>query len=445
MDYKIIFAIVATIISVVSFFPYLRDIFKLKTKPHTYTWLIWFITQGIAVAGIYYGGGGIGALELTISTTLVALVLIFSFKYGTTNITKTDTFILIIALLAIVVWWKLDNPLAAVLIVATIDVLGFIPSLRKSFYDPWSETVITWVGFAIGNCFAILALREYNLLTLSYIVSIATTNAILAIVCIVRRRSIPKHPEKTNISLQFTDPRLVSTYDSLNALGDDSDFWLSEIEKLSPQTIIDLGCGTGLLTCELAKRGYTMIGVEPARAMLDIARQKPYADKVQWIEGGYEKFEGLQADLILMTSHVAQFFLDDSEWQAMLKASYKALTPGGHIMFDSRTPIFPPYQTWPTEASPRRVEDPKVGSIDWWYKLLEIKNNRVKYQLSYHFINSNETVTSTDELIFRSQEEIKKSLESEGFKLKTIYGDWDGSPATPSSEEMIFVAIKPTN
>lgn len=127
--------------------------------------------------------------------------------------------------------------------------------------------------------------------------------------------------DSNTTSKQFSDPLLVSAYDALNAFGDDSDFWLREIERLSPKTIIDLGCGTGLLTCELAKRGYNMIGVEPAGKMLDIARKKPYADKVQWIEGGYEQFEGLKADMILMTSHVAQFFLDDDKWEAMLKAA----------------------------------------------------------------------------------------------------------------------------
>ncbi len=121
-------------------------------------------------------------------------------------------------------------------------------------------------------------------------------------------------------SKQFSNPLLVSAYDALKDLGEDSDFWLKEIERLAPKTIIDLGCGTGLLTCELAKRGYNMIGIEPAGKMLDIARTKPHADKVQWIEGGYEKFGDLKADMVLMTSHVAQFFLDDKEWQAMLKA-----------------------------------------------------------------------------------------------------------------------------
>lgn len=243
-------------------------------------------------------------------------------------------------------------------------------------------------------------------------------------------------------STQFSNPRLVASYDALNALGDDSEFFCQRAKELSATTIIDLGCGTGLLTCELAKRGHKMIGVEPAGAMLEIARHKPYAEKVQWIEGGYEKFERLQADMVLMTSHVVQFFLNDDEWQAMLKAAHKALNPGGHIVFDSRTPIFPPYQTWPTEASPRRVEDPTVGPIDWWYKLLEIKDSRVRYQLYYHFINSHETVVSTDELIFRSRDKLTKSLEDAGFKVETVYGDWDSSLATPTSPEMIFVATR---
>ncbi len=243
-------------------------------------------------------------------------------------------------------------------------------------------------------------------------------------------------------SRQFSDPRLVAAYDSLNSLGEDSDFWLAEIEKLSPKTIVDLGCGTGLLTCELARRDYSVIGVEPAGAMLDIARKKPYANKVQWTEGGYEKFDGFKADMVLMTSHVAQFFLNDNEWQAMLKATYKVLNKGGHILFDSRTPIFPPYQTWPTAEFPRRVVDPNTGPIDWWYKLLGIKDNRVKYQLYYHFINSDEIVVSTDELVFRSREELTKSLESEGYKVQAVYGGWDGKLASPESEEMIFEAIK---
>ena len=243
------------------------------------------------------------------------------------------------------------------------------------------------------------------------------------------------------VSIQFTDSRLVAAYDVLNTLGDDSEFFCQLAAKLSASMIIDLGCGTGLLTCELAKRGHNMIGIEPAAAMLDIARHKQYGEQVQWIKGSYEKFDGLKVDMVLMTSHVVQFFLDDNEWKTMLHAAHKTLRPSGHIVFDSRTPIFPPYQTWPTEESPRRVEDPILGPIDWWYKLLEIKDNRVRYELHYHFINPDEIVVSTDELIFRSQDELTESLSDAGFSVEQVYGDWDASLATPTSPEMIFVAI----
>jgi hypothetical protein len=190
MDVKIILSIIAALVGTASFYPYLRDVINHKTKPHSYTWLIWVITQGTAIGGIWYGGGGIGALGLITGTVLVFVVFLSSLKYGTKNITKTDTAILITALLAIFVWWKLNNPLAAVLMVSAVDVLGYIPSYRKSFQEPWSETVITWVGFVIGNIFAILSLREYNLLTLSYIVSITFANTLLAVICLIRRQYV---------------------------------------------------------------------------------------------------------------------------------------------------------------------------------------------------------------------------------------------------------------
>ena len=126
----------------------------------------------------------------------------------------------------------------------------------------------------------------------------------------------------------------------------------------------------------------------------------------------------------------------------MLVASHKALKVGGHIIFDSRPPIFPPYQNWPTQITPRRVKDSALGSIDWYYKLLEIKDNRVRYELHFHFINTDKKITSTDELIFRSKDELTESLKDAGFKIEIVYGDWDSSLVTPISPEMIFVAKK---
>ena len=193
IDIKIIFAALATVIAVTgAFLPYLRDMFRRKAKPHAYTWLIWSITQGTAVAGLIYGEGGWGAVALIIGTAFCFLIFLLSFKYGTRNITKGDTVVLIAALSAIVVWWQLESPLLAVFMVSVIDVLGYIPSFRKTFEEPWTEPPIPWAVFSFSNVFTILALNEYNLLTLTYIVAITSANIALLTICLVRRRVIPK-------------------------------------------------------------------------------------------------------------------------------------------------------------------------------------------------------------------------------------------------------------
>ena len=239
---------------------------------------------------------------------------------------------------------------------------------------------------------------------------------------------------------EFSDPRLAALYDALNPFGGDSEFFCKQAEKLSAKTIIDLGCGTGLLTVELAKRGHQMTGIEPSEAMLAVARAKSYGDQVKWMQGSFEQMDGLQADMVLMTSHVAQFFLEDTEWRAMLQAAYKALNKGGHLVFDIRRLTNPPFPSFPTEDNRRKFENTAAGAVEWWFKLLSVENKRVRYELHYFFSRSGEKVVSVNELAFRSQDEITEALSSAGFEVKTIYGDWDGSPATPTSPEMVFVA-----
>ena len=169
---------------------YLRDIFSGKIKPHVYTWLIWSITQGVALLGLLYGKGGWGGLALSISTLFVFIIFLVSLKYGTRNITKFDTITLIIALLAIIVWFQIHNPLLAVIMVSAIDFLGYIPSFRKTFYEPWTEAVFPWAIFFFANLFIIFSLSEYNLLTLTYLVTIETANLILIGICLTRREVV---------------------------------------------------------------------------------------------------------------------------------------------------------------------------------------------------------------------------------------------------------------
>ena len=187
MSLPLAFSLFATLLTVVAFFPYIRDMFLRKTTPHLYTWLIWGITQGTAVFGMIAGGGAVASISFAVATVLVLFVCVCSLRYGTKHITRFDTTLLFVALGAIVLWWFLDNPLLSVVLVTAVDLIGYVPSIKKAYKEPQSETLSTWVLFSIGNIFAILALSEFNFLTLTYMGAITLGNMAIVGVLTYRR------------------------------------------------------------------------------------------------------------------------------------------------------------------------------------------------------------------------------------------------------------------
>lgn len=241
--------------------------------------------------------------------------------------------------------------------------------------------------------------------------------------------------------VEFTDPRLVAAYDTLNPYDADAQpaFYRSLAAELGAETVIDLGCGTGLLACELAERGFRMIGVEPAPAMLEQARRRPCTGAVQWINGGAEALGTPHVDLAIMTGHVAQFFLADDDWHGVLVALRAALRHDGHLAFESRNPDAHEWEQWVPEQR-RSVHDPVAGPITTWLEVHDARDGVVTYTIHYEFASTGEHVVAPSVLRFRSEPELVASLADAGFAVERVYGDWDRRPASPTTRELIVVA-----
>ena len=239
---------------------------------------------------------------------------------------------------------------------------------------------------------------------------------------------------------EFYDPRLVAVYDTLNPIAEYERFYLDLATKLSASSIVDVGCGTGLLTCELARRGHRLVGVEPSDAMLDVAKRRRGCERVRWVGGDARQLGESGADLAIMTGHVAQIIGDDEVWSTTLTAVLGALRPGGHLAFESRNPLARPWMAWTPQASRRRVEDTTLGPVEVWFQELEIDGDLVRYDIHYLFASSGEELVSPAELKFRTRAELGRSLSDAGFSVQEVFGDWDGRPAGASSPELIFVA-----
>ncbi len=74
---------------------------------------------------------------------------------------------------------------------------------------------------------------------------------------------------------------------------------------------------------------------------------------------------------------------------------------------------------------------------------MDVTGDVVRTQINYHFTSTGEDLISTNELRFRSQDELAQSLRDAGFSIERVCGDWDRSPVGAQSPELIFVAVRP--
>ena len=241
------------------------------------------------------------------------------------------------------------------------------------------------------------------------------------------------------LDLHYTDPQLVALYDINNPRGIDTDFYVQLAEDIKAKTIFDLGCGTGLLTRELAGNDRQVIGIDPSPAMLTYARQQACADSVLWKKGDASVLGSPKADLVLMTGNVTQIFLDDSKWYATLRAIYSALRQEGYIAFESRNPAAKAWENWNRESTYKLIKSP-FGPVEYWLELNSVSHNRVRFKSYYVFNKTGKVLEAKSELRFRSFNEILNTLQEIGFCTKHVYGNWHREPVTEESNVMIFIA-----
>jgi hypothetical protein len=152
-----------------------------------YSWLVWAILQIVGVAAQLKDGAGYGAWALAVGALFCFAIFLLSFKYGTRNITRFDLLCLIAAVCAIGIYLFISNPVWATVVVAVIDFVGFLPTFRKGFEEPFTETPSTFLLSALANALSIAALQHYSVTTVFYIASLFFTNGSFATMILFRR------------------------------------------------------------------------------------------------------------------------------------------------------------------------------------------------------------------------------------------------------------------
>ena len=181
----------AIALTLVAFIPYIRSILKEKTKPHVFSWVIWGTTTFIVFLAQLQDGGGYGAWPTGLSGLITLYVALLAFiKTSDSTITALDWFFFITALSSLPFWYFTDNPLWAVIILTTVDILGFGPTVRKAYHHPLDENILFYAMFTVRNLLVIMALQHYSLTTILFPAAIALACLVLIIMLIIRRKVV---------------------------------------------------------------------------------------------------------------------------------------------------------------------------------------------------------------------------------------------------------------
>lgn len=187
-------AIIASLLAIVGNVPYLRDIIKKRVVPHPYTWFIWSIVSCIIFFGQVAKGAGIGALPTAAAEIFTIIIFFFSLQYGLKKIPKTDTVFLVIALLGIVPWILTKDPTLSVIIAVTIDFIAFIPTIRKTWKHPMTETPALYSMNVVRHILMLLSLQTYNIATTFHSIVMIFTNSIMT--TLITKKYIQDHIKK---------------------------------------------------------------------------------------------------------------------------------------------------------------------------------------------------------------------------------------------------------
>lgn len=188
-----IFGYISAILSIIMIVPYIRDIFLLKTKPERASWFIWTVLGFISFFS-QMAKGATDSLWLTGGQTLAVLIIVLlSIKYGVGGLAKRDIRALIAAGIGLILWYLTKEATWALLIVIAIDCVGSLLTAIKSYEDPESETLSTWIISGTSGIFGVLAVGALNPILLIYPLYIIIANYAIVTTMLLGRRKLIKN------------------------------------------------------------------------------------------------------------------------------------------------------------------------------------------------------------------------------------------------------------
>ncbi len=191
-SHEMFFAGLGIFVSLIRYATYLWSIYKMETRPHVFSWLNWSLMVGIGAYAQFKLGGGPSVWILMLVSFTCFFISILALFVGEKNITRSDWYAFIGAIIAIVLWRLSQSPFAALVCLILVDSLSYYPTIRKSWNDPWGEPPVSYLWSGSRYFFALFAVPNPEISSLTYPFFLMITDWAFAFYIFIRRRVLEK-------------------------------------------------------------------------------------------------------------------------------------------------------------------------------------------------------------------------------------------------------------
>lgn len=225
---------------------------------------------------------------------------------------------------------------------------------------------------------------------------------------------------------------LAAVYDRLNGEVDYR-AWGDFFERcfvrygISPRLVLDLGCGTGSMTLELARRGFDMIGVDASEEMLSHAMERMYRDGrsgILFLKQDMREFELYgTVGAVVSTLDCMNYLTDEQDLARTFSLVHNYLDPDGVFLFDVNTP----YKFRNTYGNNAYILEDE-GSLCAWQNDFDEQSGLCHFYLSvFEEDEDGRYVRADEEQTERcySREALTEALTRAGFADIAFFGDFD--------------------
>lgn len=243
---------------------------------------------------------------------------------------------------------------------------------------------------------------------------------------------------------------IAEVYDEINK---DVDYvaWADFIEKViekeylsgKPELVLDLGCGTGRMTIELAKRGYDMTGVDYSPEMLGHAMESAESagldGKILWLCQDMRSFELYgTVDVTVSALDCINHLTKPSDVRACFSLVHNYLIPDGLFIFD----VNGKYK-FENIYSDKTYAMEEEGTFCIWQNFYDKDSKLCDFYITMFEEQENGSYVRSDEIQTERMytlRSLKKMLCDCGFEFIGAYSDFSFGEATDNDERLFIVA-----